>query len=381
MLANTPTGTYTTPALTTTTTYYVTAQNGCETLVRVPVVATINPTSNVTFNPPTLEACGEDNAITINASGDTEIVYLVDEDFESGTLGVFQNVNNNPNGAPYDNNTLWTNQTSAYVPSNTLVWFPAISSGFGSNNFVMSTSDVNPPGPVEQMLQLTTAVDATGVTNLTLTFDMYYSIFGDFVDVQVNDGGGWNTVNTYNASVGIGTRFAPQNIDLSAYNGANDLSFRIRFMSGWGDGVAVDNIKLFGDRPVVPSFTWTSTPAVDAFLDPAFTIPYVANTPAETVYIRPTLAQLELNSFDIAADITLSNNCVVTESTTITNYSKVWRGDLNSSVDWDDDDNWLPYGVPTEDNCVIITDAFDCLIPDNSGPLPPVFMKPKQKAC
>lgn len=380
LLANTPTGTYTTPALTTTTTYYVTAQNGCETLVRVPVVATINPTSNVTFNPPTLEACGEDNAITINASGDTEIVYLVDEDFESGTLGVFQNVNNNPNGAPYDNNTLWTNQTSAYVPSNTLVWFPAISSGFGSNNFVMSTSDVNPPGPVEQMLQLTTAVDATGVTNLTLTFDMYYSIFGDFVDVQVNDGGGWNTVNTYNASVGIGTRFAPQNIDLSAYNGANDLSFRIRFMSGWGDGVAVDNIKLFGDRPVVPSFTWTSTPAVDAFLDPAFTIPYVANTPAETVYIRPTLAQLELNSFDIAADITLSNNCVVTESTTITNYSKVWRGDLNSSVDWDDDDNWLPYGVPTEDNCVIITDAFDCLIPDNSGPLPPVFYEAEAKS-
>jgi hypothetical protein len=114
-------GNFTTPALTTTTSYYVTAQNGCETLVRVPVTATINPVSDVTFDPPTLEACGEENAITINASGDTEIVYLIDEDFESGTLGLFQNFNNDPNGEPFDTNTQWTNQTSAYVPTNTLV--------------------------------------------------------------------------------------------------------------------------------------------------------------------------------------------------------------------------------------------------------------------
>lgn len=383
LLANNTTGTYTTPALTATTTYYVTAQNGCETLVRVPVLATINPTSNVTFDPPNLEACGEDNAIIINASGDTEIVFLVNEDFEGGTLGVFENVLGYSNGAPYDIDTQWANQTSAYVPTNTLVWFPAISSGFGSNNFVMSTSDVNPPpapGPpgttrVEQFLQLSTAVDATDVTNLTLTFDMYYSVFGDFVDVQVNDGGGWTTVDTYNASVGIGTRFATQTLDLASYDGVNNLSFRIRFMTGWGDGVAVDNIKLIGERPVIPSFTWTSTPAVDAFLDPAFTIPYVANTPAETVYIRPTLAQLELNSFDIAADITLSNNCIVSESTTITNYSKVWRGDLNGSVNWDNPNNWRPIGVPTEDNCVIITNNFDCWLPNNSGPLPPVLFE------
>ncbi|MGF1555599.1 GEVED domain-containing protein [Paucihalobacter sp.] len=388
LLANTLTGTYTTPALTTTTTYYVTAQNGCQTLVRVPVKAIINPVSDVTFDPPTLEACGEDSAITINASGDTEIVYLVDEDFESGTLGVFQNELGYANGAPYDIDTQWTNQTSAYVPNNTLVWFPAISSGFGSNNFVMSTSDVNPPaapGPpgttrVEQFLQLSTVVDATDVTNLTLTFDMYYSVFGDFVDVQVNDGGGWNTVNTYNASVGIGTRFAPQNIDLSAYDNANNLSFRIRFMSGWGDGVAVDNIKLFGERPVVPAFTWTSLPAIDAFLDAGFTTPYIAGTPAGTVYIRPTLDQLELNSFDIAADITLSNGCPISEGITITNNTKVWHGDLNNSVDWNDHDNWLPYGVPTEDNCVIITNYFDCLIPDNSGPLPPVFYEAEAKS-
>jgi hypothetical protein len=380
LLATTATGSFTTPSLTTTTTYYVTAQNGCETLVRVPVTATINPVSDVTFDPPTLEACGEENAITINASGDTEIVYLIDEDFENGTLGVFQNFNNNPNGEPFDTNTQWTNQTSAYVPTNTLVWFPAISSGFGSNNFAMSTSDVNPPGPTQNFLELSSAVDATNVTNLNLTFDMYYSIFADFVDVQVNDGSGWATVRTYNSSIGIGTRFAPQSIDLSAYDGSNNLSIRIRFMSGWGDGVAVDNIKLFGERPVIPTFTWTSLPAVDAFLDAAFTIPYVAGTPAETVYIRPSLAQLELSNFDISANITLSNGCSITESITITNNSKVWHGDLNNSVDWDAPNNWRPVGVPTEDNCIIITDYFDCLIPNNSGPIPPVLYEAEAKS-
>jgi hypothetical protein len=244
----------------------------------------------------------------------------------------------------------------------------------------MSTSDVNPPGPTQQFLELTSAVDATSVTNLSLTFDMYYSVFADFVDVQVNDGSGWTTVNTYNSSVGIGTRFAPQTVDLSAYDGANSLSIRIRFMSGWGDGVAVDNIKLFGERPVVPSFTWTSLPSVDAFLDPTFTTPYVAGTPAATVYIRPSLAQLELSTFDISANITLSNGCSISESITITNNSKVWHGDLNSSLDWDDPNNWRPWGVPTANNCVIITDYFDCLIPDNSGPTPPVLYEAEAKS-
>src|SRR5690606_16979444 len=125
-LLATNSGTFTTPSIVTTTSFYVTASNGsCESLVRVPVIATVNPISNVAFDPPNLTACGEE-AISISASGDLELVYLVDEDFEAGGLGEFTRVNivNNNNAI-----TQWQNRTSTFVPSQQ-VWFPAISSGF-----------------------------------------------------------------------------------------------------------------------------------------------------------------------------------------------------------------------------------------------------------
>jgi hypothetical protein len=375
-------GSFTTPPLTTTTTYYVTAQNSCETLVRVPVVATINPVSDVTFDPPTLEACGEENAITINASGDTEIVYLVDEDFESGDLGVFTrlNIENNENII-----TQWQNRTSPFVPSEQ-VWFPAISSGFGPNRFVMATSDV-PNTNITHNAIISPSINTNDFNTLALNFDMYFSRYATGIpenvniDISTNGGTDWTTIQTYEDNIGYGTSFDNLNLDLIAYINQPNFRFRIRYFANyWCDGVAIDNIKLFGERPVIPTFTWTSLPAVDAFLDAAFTIPYVAGTPAETVYIRPSLAQLELSNFDISANITLSNGCSITESITITNNSKVWHGDLNNSVDWDAPNNWRPVGVPTEDNCIIITDYFDCLIPNNSGPIPPVLYEAEAKS-
>jgi len=355
-LLATNSGNYTTPPISTTTTYYVTADNGsCESLVRVPVVATVNPLSSVVFTPGAAEVCGELSNVTVSASGDTETIVLVDEDFEAGGLGQFQNSNGPLNAAAYNNQTQWRNRTSTYIPTTNLVWFPAISSGFGANRFAMSTSDVNSPGTVYHFLQLTpaNAMDATNVTGLTMTFDMYYSNFGDSVDVQANTGSGWDIVETYTESVGIGTRFAPQTVDLSAYDGSPNLRVRIRFLSNWGDGVAVDNIKVFGTQAVIPAFTWTSTPPVDAYLDAGFTTPYTAGTPAEVVYIRPTTAQLELNSFDISATVTLSNGCPTSESVTFTNTTKIWNG---TTSDWNNPNNWLPIGVPTVDNCVIIRD-------------------------
>uniref|UniRef100_UPI00404A1DD0 Ig-like domain-containing protein n=1 Tax=Gelidibacter sp. TaxID=2018083 RepID=UPI00404A1DD0 len=367
LLANNA-GTYS-PNLATTTTFYVTAVNGCESLVRVPVVATINPLSSVIFSPASGEVCGELSTITVSASGDTEIVYLVDEDFEAGGLGLFQNVNAASNNPGLNAQTQWTNRTSTYVPTTNLVWFPAVSSGFGANRFAMSTSDVNSPGTVYHFLQLTTPVDATTISGLTLTFDMYYSNYADSADIQVNDGSGWAPVATYNASVGIGTRFAPQTIDLSSFDGAPNLRFRIRYLSNWGDGIAVDNIKLFGTQPIVPAFTWTSTPAVDAFIDAGFNTAYVPNTPASIVYIRPTLAQLSLNSFDISASVTLTNSCPISASVTFTNGTKIWNGTTNN---WHNPNNWLPIGIPSDQNCVVIVDNGANPDPEVLGPpVPP----------
>ncbi|GGG56212.1 hypothetical protein GCM10010976_28830 [Bizionia arctica] len=357
------TGTWTTPNISTTTTYWVTAYNGtCESYFRTPVIANINPTPTVIFTPSNPIFCGEE-AIQITAGGDVEEVVLVNENFEDGGLGVFTNNNDNPNGNPYDGITAWQNETSPYIPNNTEVWSPAISSGLSGNHFVMSTSDVNPPtGNVYQYLQLTTPVDASNMTNLTLTFDMYYSNFGDQIRIQANGGTGWNTLSTYTTSEGIGTRFENQSINLpTSYNSSSSLSIRIQFRSGWGDGIAVDNIKLFGTRPLTTSFNY-DTSAVNAYTDAAATIPYTSGNPATTIWIKPTEAQLNLSTFNIPVTSTLSNGCTANGSVTVTNNTRVFTG---ATTDWNNPSHWKPAVLPTLDNCVIINPTNPTVI--NSG--------------
>lgn len=353
----TPTGTtWTTPILSTTTTYWVTATNGtCESLKRTKIVAEINPTPTVSFTPSAPVICGDTAILQLTAGGDTETVTLINENFEGGGLGAFNNFDNDGNTAGQDAITRWQNKISPYLPTNTEVWSPAISSGIIGNRFAMSTSDVNPSsGQVQQFLVLTTAVDATNVTGLTLTFDMYYSSYGDEVRVQVNNGSGWTTIQTYTASVGIGTRFAPQSISLPALYATSTLRIRIQFLSGWGDGVAVDNIKLFGERPLSTSFSYNTT-AVAAFTDAGATIPYSSGTPATTIYIKPTLAQLELASFTIPVSATLSSGCSASGSVVVTNNTKMFTAGT-AGTDWNNAANWRPAGIPTADNCVVIYD-------------------------
>ena len=167
-----PTGSWTTPSISTTTTYWVTAVGSCESLVRTKIVATINPIPTLDFTPSTPTLCGEDTIVEITASGDKETIYLIDEDFESGGLGVFSNVISNSNGPTIDAKTAWQNKTSTYVPSEE-TWFPAISSGFSTNKFAMVTSDVG-SGDVENRLESNT-LNTEDFLNLTLNFDAYFS--------------------------------------------------------------------------------------------------------------------------------------------------------------------------------------------------------------
>jgi hypothetical protein len=68
-----------------------------------------------------------------------------------------------------------------------------------------------------------------------------------------------NSCSQYLNDVGIGTQFVtPPDFNMSAYIGYTALKIRIRYKAGWNDGVAVDDIKLFGNKPLAPSFQWTS---------------------------------------------------------------------------------------------------------------------------
>lgn len=370
-LDTTASGTWTTPLLTETATYYVTALNGCESLVRVPVNAIISPTPDVTFTPSNPIVCGDNTVISITAGGDIEEAFLIDEDFESGTLGTFSNINSDSNNPTIDAQTTWLNKTSTLVPGG-LVWFPAISSGFGPNKFALATSDLNPtlaPNSIENSLTLTNSVDTTDFLNLQLTLRLYYSrylpdnniVYNEFVTIDVSlDGGTTWPINlaTFLEDKGFGSQFETLNFDLSPYINQDNLKIRIRHncwssSTGWlPDGVAVDDIKLFGNKPLNTSFEFASSNA-DGFIDAEALIPYdpLIHTDINTIYLKPNISQLELETFDITATAVLSNGCTASELISVVNNSRVFSG---VDGNWDNPTNWKPNGIPTIDNCVVI---------------------------
>ena len=367
--------TFTTPSISTTTNYYVTAWNGtCETQVRTLVIAKVSPIPVVSFTPASPVICGDSSIISLTAAGDTEIAHLINENFEGAGLGVFSNVNNDSNGAVVDAITSWKNQTSTLVPTTTNVWFPAVSSGFGANKFALAYSDSNPSptNTIENSIALTTAVNSNTFLNLTLKLKLYYSRYfpdgyidplsDEYVSIELSTNGGTTypiVLQTFTSDVGIGTRFAELSYDLSAYINQPNLKIRVRHRSyagtGWlPDGVAIDDVELFGAKPLNTAFNY-DTATVDAFTNPGATIPYVSGAPATTIYIKPTLTQLENATFNIPVSATLSNGCSATGSVTVTNNTKMFVAGT-TGTDWNTATNWRPNGVPTANNCVVIFD-------------------------
>ena len=366
------------PTIAQTTTYWVTASNGsCESLVRSKIIATLNPVSELTINAAN-DICGENNIIEISASGDLELAYLIDEDFESG-LGVFSSVNYDLNGAAIDNLSEWQIQSSTYVPAN-FVWYPAISSGFGTNQFATSTSDVNPSYYIENSLE-SISVDTSTFTDLFLDFDIYFSryLYDNtnagvlefvYIDVSTDGGTNWTNIQVYDNDIGYGTNFESRSLNLSAYIDEPNFKVQVYYFAAWCDGVAIDNIQLYGTRPLTPSFTWTSATTINAYTQ-ATALPgeeYIAGTAyTGSIYIKPSIAQLENEDFTFTANATLDNGCVISKEITVANKTKVWQG---LSSDWNDPNNWKPQSspvnisdVPDDTNCVIIPDeAIDPII-------------------
>lgn len=364
-LATTVAGSWTTPSISATTTYYVTAYDGvCETIHRTPVVATILPTSNITVTPSVPEVCGEGNVVQITASGDFVTETLLLQTFESGMAPFTVTTPTNTNGGA---DTPWSVKTSVYVPAATSVWRPALNSGaIGTtgNNFAFTTSDYNNSNI--QTIMTSPVINASLYTTLNLTFDQMYGAFsGDSAIVQAYDGTTWTTVANYTATdIGtpsVFTKMGP--INLNAYAGNANLQIRFVYTAQWDDGWAVDNIKVEGVRPLNTTFTWTGG-SVNAFTDPGLTTPYVAQS-VSTVYVVPTAMQLAATSWSFTANATLGNGCPISQLITINNKTKLWKGTVDNN--WYNGANWEPAGVPDATTCVFIYDGpFDSNI-NNTG--------------
>lgn len=376
--------TFTTPLISSSTTYWVTSFNGtCETIYRKPVTAKIKPVPVLSFNLPLENAnfCGEDDRLILTTSGNQEQVILIDEDFEDKTtLGDFTVTNgaiNNSNAVQ----TQWQNQGSPFKPVGA-IWSPVISSGYSPNKFAFATSDYS-TRKVETILTSTNTYSTSTFTTLDLSFIAYYSFYGDtssstggvvegfFVEVSTNNGANWTTVKTYDAanpgpdgtpSLGYGTRFRNLSVNLDAYRNVPSLKIRFRYRAYWGDGVAIDNIKLYGNRPLSTSFNWTA-PNIGVFQADC-TTPYINGTTTTSICIKPTDAQLQaISDWNITATQTVSNGCTPSASIAIHNDNKVW--DNNAITNWANT-NWQPTAaVPDISKCVLIKQPVNILTGGN----------------
>lgn len=355
MIGSTTTGVWATPDLSTSTIYYVAAGNGtCQSNYRTPVRVILKEIPVLTFSPSDPIVCGDGAVLNLSANGTTEIGVLIDEKFESG-LGLFYN---NRIGANYAN-TNWTVQTSNYIPDFTEVWKPAISSGFAGNKFAFISSDVLNSN-INNALELTTAVNSTGYTSLFLEFDAFYDHYlADldntitdrfFIEVSTNNGGAYTAIENNNADIGVGSSFAHKYFDLSAYINVTQLKIRFRYRAEWTNGAAVDNIRLYGSKPLTPSFSWSPTTGNNLFTNAAGTIPYTGGSVPQ-VYVKPTAAQLTAGTdLNFIASVSLSNGCSASAPVDVHIGPNTWTGSVNNQ--WHNPNNWCGKVIPTANTAV-----------------------------
>ena len=352
-IATTTVPTWTTPSIFRKTTYYVTASNGtCESIVRTAITASIADVPVLSFTPNNPIVCGEGAVLRLNATGDTEEGILFNEKFNSG-LGVFTVQNILDNGVSVNAQSQWQSQTSTFVPAYTAVWHPAISSGVGPNPFAFATSDLTYT-EVNTAL-VSPVVNTTGFLDLYLNFSIYYSHYlpdgitsvtdSVLIEASIDGGTTWSRVSYYIDDQGIGTRFSDNLIILNQFINNSNLKIRFRYHGDWADGLAIDNVKLYGYKPLTSTFSWAPINQNNLFTDSTGLTPYTGGS-IPNVYIRPTLQQLDsASTLTFTATATLSNGCSASSPVSVTIVPSQWTGDV--SADWHNINNWCSRVVPS----------------------------------
>lgn len=364
---------WTTPILSATKTFYVTAYGGCESLSRVPAKAFINPVPVITFTPSSAKACGDNSIVKLSASGNNQTDWLINDNFEAGNYGEFLQDKLYTNTGTIDEDSKWTNRSSAFVANAGKTWTPAVSSGAQGNKFLMTTSDIGKQTPIGTTLT-SVKLNTTGYNNLRLKFKMYYSRYfkgfeeeptKDYVKIQASVDGGtnWTDIDHLLRDVGEASAFifpgesaaVPfSSYDLSAF--INQTNFKLRILyyaNDWCDGVAIDDVELYGEKDLAASFKFDTNNPINFYSDAAATIQYVENTPISAVYIKPSVDQMEqYTSWNIKATALLDNLCTATGKVQVENFSKIWNA--GSSTEWNDASKWKPAGLPDLTTCVIV---------------------------
>lgn len=363
-IANQNVSSYTTASLPIGTyTYYVTASNGvCDSTFRTPIEVVVNPLPVIQFTQSLPEICGPLNAIVISSSSDKEQVTLLEEHFDNTPQKpvLFENVV--AGNAIVDG--IWQLRASPYIPATPPynVLKPAISSGYNGGNFANIITDVRRTDDLLNHFVLKNNLNSTGFTEMKLEFDLYFFSEEDVenrnslkVQYSIDGGVTWANLKTYIADVGVPSRFQRETIALPAVL-ENKTQLKLRFSSfamgsaaEWmADIVALDNIRIFGNKEVPANFIWSANTTL--YNSSCTGAPLVGGSPS--ICIIPTENDIQTKpQFDITVSATLANGCNLSHTLNIANNNKVW--DV-AETNWATA-NWQPTNaVPDITKCVLV---------------------------
>lgn len=354
---STPTGNWTTPLITATTTYYVAAYNGTCESDRVPVIAQILPeptdvTINTVFTPLGADSCNLQYAELTAVGGEINNSVnqtVLSQNFEGGLAdgvnGIWTTTNNSTGGTPAD--AAWTIRPNGYYA------FIYTLNSNDNSNFILTNSDAQGSGSNTSTLLTSPIFSLENFTSASFSYYHHYNDFSSTDDARVEistDGGAtWVTatpLRLYTTDQGNSNAFVLETINLSTYLGQNNLRIRFRYTASWDIFWAIDNILLTGEVNFQDSnITWT--PTTGLYLDDTLTTPYTGgNTP--TVYAAPD------GSETYTATAQSNNGCIKTDEVTIIRGGKIWNGSVDNN--WYVDANWTPVGIPNDTDCVVIPD-------------------------
>ncbi|TYA59707.1 CUB domain-containing protein [Formosa maritima] len=191
-------------------------------------------------------------------------------------------------------------------------------------------------------------IDIDGYTNLELDFkqelDHFSSSYPYSIYIETSlDNATWTVQNSV---INVSNDIPPSNvnIDLSSLDGNTNLYLRFRFTGdafGFFDWSIDDVIVTAYAPPILPQITWAPWPGL--YLDAGLTTAYTGGF-TDTVYAAPNGTE--------TYTATDQNGCF--QTATVTRNKKVWMGYNDNN--WYDAGNWLPNGVPTLTDCVLIPD-------------------------
>ncbi|WNM22839.1 fibronectin type III domain-containing protein [Flavobacterium capsici] len=220
-------------------------------------------------------------------------------------------------------NSSWTLRNSPYTYTSAY-WNTTLSSNDASKFYFTNSDAQGSPGTNKTITYLESpSISFAGYTSATLTFYHYLRFIpGNKARVEVSvNAGPWTQIANFTSSQGTASNFTQATIDMSSYAGNSSVKIRFYYDASWDYGWAVDNVKITGNLAV--EVTWA--PATGLYFDSAATSPYIAGTPAASVYAKPAVTTVYTGT------VLGANGCFASGTSTLTVNSNPTLGTLSSN--------------------------------------------------